>query len=167
MASQTIGGRSYGRSLNYRSAGSQDPISPARSPTHVANSQPSVHMEDSYVVRTSLPMLHHSRTNGSKWYWFFFQLPTELSQIYNLLLILSQWNRFKHNTEVSTAIRKIIQGCFKGPWYSWKKVSPYYKRTWFSMFKVCFITNAIMVLYLTNHLCYNIFSEKVQLGCFD
>ncbi|KAF8112122.1 hypothetical protein N665_0067s0041, partial [Sinapis alba] len=42
---------------------------------------------------------------------------------------------FKHNTEVSIAVRKIIQGCFKGPWYSWKKVPPYYKRTWFSMFK--------------------------------
>ncbi|CAH8309275.1 unnamed protein product [Eruca vesicaria subsp. sativa] len=109
MASPIIGGRSYGRSFNHRFGSSQEPPSPALSPTHVANSEPSVHMEDAYVVRTSLPMLHHSRQNGSKW--------------------------FNHNTEVSTAIRKIIQGCFKGPWYSWKKVPPYYKRTWFSMFK--------------------------------
>ncbi|XP_056864093.1 uncharacterized protein LOC130511222 [Raphanus sativus] len=110
MASPIIGGRSYGRSSNHQfGSSSQEPLSPALSPAPVANSEPSVHMEDSYVVRTDLPMLHHSRNNGSKW--------------------------FKHNTEVSTAIRKIIQGCFKGPWYSWKKVPPYYKRTWFSMFK--------------------------------
>ena len=69
MASPIIGGRSYGRSTNHRfGSGSQEPLSPALSPTPVANSEPSVHMEDSYVVRTSLPMLHHSRKNGSKWY---------------------------------------------------------------------------------------------------
>ncbi|WZZ34416.1 hypothetical protein YC2023_017817 [Brassica napus] len=50
MASPIIGGRSYGRSSNHRfGSGSQEPLSPALSPTPVANSEPSVHMEDSYV----------------------------------------------------------------------------------------------------------------------
>ncbi|XP_006279286.2 uncharacterized protein LOC17874407 [Capsella rubella] len=66
-------------------------------------------MEEPYVDRSSLPVLHPSRLNGAKW--------------------------FKHHTEVSTAVRKVIQGCFKGAWYSWRKVPGFYKRTWFSLFQ--------------------------------
>ncbi|XP_024007235.1 uncharacterized protein LOC112083441 [Eutrema salsugineum] len=61
------------------------------------------------VDRITLPLLHPGRQNGAKW--------------------------FGHHTQVSTAVRKIIQSCFRGPWYSWKRVPPFYKQTWFEMFK--------------------------------
>ncbi|CAE6142319.1 unnamed protein product [Arabidopsis arenosa] len=67
------------------------------------------HMEEPFVDRSSLPMLHPSRLNGAKW--------------------------FKHHPQVSTGVRKTIQSCFNGPWYSWKRVPPFYKRSWFSLFK--------------------------------
>ncbi|CAH2065071.1 unnamed protein product [Thlaspi arvense] len=66
-------------------------------------------MEEPHVDRTTLPLLHPGRQNGAKW--------------------------FNHHTQVSTAVRKIIQSCFKGPWYSWKRVPVFYKQTWFSLFK--------------------------------
>ncbi|XP_010446152.1 PREDICTED: uncharacterized protein LOC104747281 isoform X2 [Camelina sativa] len=65
-------------------------------------------MEEPFVDRSSLPVLHPSRLNGAKW--------------------------FKYHTQVSTGVRKVIQSCFKGPWYSWRKVPPFYKRTWFTLF---------------------------------
>ncbi|CAH2060931.1 unnamed protein product, partial [Thlaspi arvense] len=70
----------------------------------------SVDMEEPHVDRTTLPVLHPGRQNGAKW--------------------------FNHHTQVSTAVRKIIQSCFKGPWYSWKRVPVFYKQTWFSLFKL-------------------------------
>ncbi|CAH2053778.1 unnamed protein product, partial [Thlaspi arvense] len=69
----------------------------------------SVDMEEPHVDPTTLPLLHPGRQNGAKW--------------------------FNHHTQVSTAVRKIIQSCFKGPWYSWKRVPVFYKQTWFSLFK--------------------------------
>ncbi|CAA7013525.1 unnamed protein product [Microthlaspi erraticum] len=72
-------------------------------------------MEEAVVDRSVLPMLHPSRENGAKW--------------------------FNHDTQVSTAVRKVIQSCFKGPYYSWKKVPPFYKGTWFSLFKKKFNWN--------------------------
>ncbi|CAH2047355.1 unnamed protein product [Thlaspi arvense] len=48
---------------------------------------------------------------------------------------LNELIKFNHHTQVSTAVRKIIQSCFKGPWYSWKRVPVFYKQTWFSLFK--------------------------------
>ncbi|KAL1214150.1 putative transposase-like protein [Cardamine amara subsp. amara] len=67
--------------------------------------------EIAHVVR-DIRVLHPSRRNGAKW--------------------------FKHNTEVSTQVRKVIEGCFKGPWYSWKKVPHFYREAWFSTFQTKF-----------------------------
>ncbi|CAA7037237.1 unnamed protein product [Microthlaspi erraticum] len=57
-------------------------------------------------------VLHPSRKNGAKW--------------------------FGIDIEVSTKVRKIIEGCFKGPWYSWKRVPQFYKAAWYSTFKTIY-----------------------------
>ncbi|VVA96579.1 unnamed protein product [Arabis nemorensis] len=54
-------------------------------------------------------VLHPSRQNGAKW--------------------------FDHDTPISTCVRKVIEGSFKGPWYSWSKVPLFYKEAWYSTFK--------------------------------
>ncbi|XP_010440416.1 PREDICTED: uncharacterized protein LOC104723719 isoform X2 [Camelina sativa] len=41
---------------------------------------------------------------------------------------------FKYHTQVSIGDRKVIQSCFKGPWYFWRKLPPFYKRIWFTLF---------------------------------
>ncbi|XP_056856444.1 uncharacterized protein LOC108833392 [Raphanus sativus] len=74
-----------------------------------ANSQPIEPREEVVPVERDFRVLHPSRRNGAKW--------------------------FKNNTEISTRVRKIIEGCFKGPWYSWRKVPQFYKDAWYSTFK--------------------------------
>lgn len=74
-----------------------------------ANAQPSEQREEFVPVERDSRVLHPSRKNGAKW--------------------------FKNNTEISTRVRKIIEGCFKGPWYSWRKVPQFYKDAWYSTFK--------------------------------
>ncbi|CAA7056290.1 unnamed protein product [Microthlaspi erraticum] len=66
-------------------------------------------MEEALVDRSDLPMLHPSRENGAKW--------------------------FKHHTQVSTAVRRVIQSYFKGPWYSWKRVPTFFRQALFNLFK--------------------------------
>ncbi|KAL0712261.1 hypothetical protein Bca4012_019239 [Brassica carinata] len=71
--------------------------------------QPREQREEFAPVERDSRVLHPSRNNGAKW--------------------------FKNNTEISTRVRKIIEGCFKGPWYSWRKVPQFYKDAWYSTFK--------------------------------
>ncbi|KAL1200318.1 putative transposase-like protein [Cardamine amara subsp. amara] len=85
---------------------------PANSEPNTANSEPNGNMEEIAPVVRDIRVLHPSRRNGAKW--------------------------FKHNTEVSTQVRKVIEGCFKGPWYSWKKVPHFYREAWFSTFQTKF-----------------------------
>ncbi|KAG7627180.1 putative transposase Ptta/En/Spm plant [Arabidopsis thaliana x Arabidopsis arenosa] len=74
-----------------------------------ANIEANEQREQVAPVIRDIRVLHPLRRNGAKW--------------------------FKNNTEVSTRVRKIIEGCFQGPWYNWKRVPAYYKETWFSTFK--------------------------------
>ncbi|CAN6990030.1 uncharacterized protein LOC103875299 [Brassica rapa] len=106
----TSGGRSYGTGPTTQPSGSQA----AGAQRHVANHEPVENREEvAHVpVQRDVRVLHPARQNGAKW--------------------------FKNNTEVSTCVRKIIEGCFRGPWYSWKKVPPFYKDAWFSTFQTKF-----------------------------
>ncbi|KAL0742598.1 hypothetical protein Bca4012_084111 [Brassica carinata] len=81
-----------------------------------ANAQQREDREEIVPVERDSRVLHPSRMNGAKW--------------------------FKNNTEVSTRVRKIIEGCFKGPWYSWRKVPQFYKDAWYSTFKTKYEWNA-------------------------
>uniref|UniRef100_A0A1J3GEX1 Putative transposase-like protein n=1 Tax=Noccaea caerulescens TaxID=107243 RepID=A0A1J3GEX1_NOCCA len=69
-------------------------------------------MDMAPVDRANLPMLHPSRANGAQW--------------------------FKHHTQVSTAVRRVIQSYFRGPWYSWKRVPPFFRQALFNLFKGIF-----------------------------
>ncbi|KAJ0249880.1 hypothetical protein HA466_0141250 [Hirschfeldia incana] len=106
----TSGGCSYGRGSTTQPTGSQS----AGSQRHVANPEPVGNREEvaPVPVQRDVRVLHPARRNGAKW--------------------------FKNNTEVSTCARKIIEGCFRGPWYSWKKVPQFYKDAWFSTFQTKF-----------------------------
>ncbi|AAF71981.1 Hypothetical protein [Arabidopsis thaliana] len=107
-----IGGRSYGRVPNSLPPVFERPPSPDLGNPQEPNDEPNDQMEEIAPVQLNVRVLHPSRRNGAKW--------------------------FKNNTEVSTRVRKIIEGCFKGPWYSWKKVPIFYKEAWFSTFKTWF-----------------------------
>ncbi|XP_048616891.1 uncharacterized protein LOC106435483 [Brassica napus] len=100
----------YGTGPTTQPSGSQA----AGAQRHVANHEPVENREEvAHVpVQHDVRVLHPARQNGAKW--------------------------FKNNTEVSTCVRKIIEGCFRGPWYSWKKVPPFYKDAWFSTFQTKF-----------------------------
>lgn len=103
--------------------------------------------------------------NGAKRYEFFLKYHWIFSQIYNSLSELFQWNRFKYHTEISTAVIKVIQSCFRRLWHSWKRVQPYYKQTWFSMFKVFFmlysITISKIISYVVHHVSFTLFFRKI------
>ncbi|KAL1200200.1 putative transposase-like protein [Cardamine amara subsp. amara] len=107
-----IGGRSYWRTLGPQAADLQRPPSPRLPNSQDENIEPHEQPEELAPVHRDVRVLHPSRMNGAKW--------------------------FKNNTEVSTRVRKIIEGDFKGPWYSWKKVPQFYRDTWFSTFKTFF-----------------------------
>ncbi|KAG7552200.1 putative transposase Ptta/En/Spm plant [Arabidopsis thaliana x Arabidopsis arenosa] len=80
--------------------------------SQTANAESSEQKEEIAPVQYDIRVLHPSRRNGAKW--------------------------FKNNTEVSTHVRKIIEGCFQGPWYSWRKVPKFYRDAWFTTFKTRF-----------------------------
>ncbi|XP_010518608.1 PREDICTED: uncharacterized protein LOC104793881 [Camelina sativa] len=114
----TTSGRLFGTSRNLQSGGSQSaglrrPSSPRPSNSNAAAIiEPNEEREQIAPVIRDTRVLHPSRRNGAKW--------------------------FKSNTEVSTRIRKIIESCFNGPWYSWSKVPGFFKDSWFTTFKTYF-----------------------------
>ncbi|EFH50572.1 hypothetical protein ARALYDRAFT_351655 [Arabidopsis lyrata subsp. lyrata] len=112
--SPIVSGRSFVRGTNFQYAGSQfaglqRPLAHAPPNSQAVNVEPNEQREQAALVIRDIRQLHPLRRNGAKW--------------------------FKNNTEVSTRVRKIIEGCFKGPWYSWERVPPFYKEAWFSTFK--------------------------------
>ncbi|XP_019085790.1 PREDICTED: uncharacterized protein LOC104710670 [Camelina sativa] len=107
-----IGGRSYGQSSSSQAAGFQRTLPPRILNPPAAIVEPVEQMEENLPVQRDVRVLDPARRNGAIW--------------------------FKNNTEVSTRVRKIIEGNFKGAWYSWGKVLQYYRDAWFSTFKTRF-----------------------------
>ncbi|CAD5324668.1 unnamed protein product [Arabidopsis thaliana] len=114
-----VSGRLFVTGTNFQSAGTssaslQRPSVPQISNAQAAyieaneqaaNIEANEQREQVAPVIRDIRVLHPLRRNGAKW--------------------------FKNNTEVSTRVRKIIEGCFQGPWYNWKRVPAYYKETWY------------------------------------
>ncbi|EFH44590.1 predicted protein [Arabidopsis lyrata subsp. lyrata] len=85
----------------YGQGSSSQAVGSQRPLSQTANAESSEQREEIAPVQYDIRVLHPSRRNGAKW--------------------------FKNNTEVSTRVRKIIEECFQGPWYSWKKVPQFYR----------------------------------------